>query len=98
MKQFERQEKLLYQFSEEKVQLAQHALELITNHQKDLDQVSTEQHHHRLLGKSAEQPSRLCLAVDFTRMLCTSCRLLCTTFLIHFMASYFRAVWQWLHA
>jgi hypothetical protein len=37
---FKRQEALLYQFSEEKVQLAQHALELITNHQRELDAVS----------------------------------------------------------
>jgi hypothetical protein len=36
---FKRQEALLYQFSEEKVQLAQHALELITNHQRELDAV-----------------------------------------------------------
>ncbi|WIA16715.1 hypothetical protein OEZ85_013370 [Tetradesmus obliquus] len=34
---FKRQEALLYQFSEEKVTLAQHALELITNHQRELD-------------------------------------------------------------
>lgn len=38
---FKRQEALLYQFSEEKVQLAQHALELVTNHQRDLDAVSS---------------------------------------------------------
>jgi hypothetical protein len=36
---FKRQEALLYQFSEEKVQLAQHALELIANHQRELDAV-----------------------------------------------------------
>jgi len=36
---FKRQEALLYQFSEEKVQLAQHALELITQYQKQLDEV-----------------------------------------------------------
>ncbi|KAF6259685.1 hypothetical protein COO60DRAFT_979652 [Scenedesmus sp. NREL 46B-D3] len=34
---FKRQEALLYQLSEEKVQLAQHALELITSHQRELD-------------------------------------------------------------
>lgn len=35
--QFRRQEALLYQLSEEKVALAHHALELITNHQRDLE-------------------------------------------------------------
>lgn len=38
---FKRQEALLYQFSEEKVQLAQHALELITQYQKQLDEVGS---------------------------------------------------------
>eukprot|EP00775_Hariotina_reticulata_P012435 gene12435-12572_t len=37
---FKRQEALLYQFSEEKVQLAQHALELITQYQKQLDETT----------------------------------------------------------
>lgn len=36
---FKRQEALLYQFSEEKVQLAQHALELIARYHKELDTV-----------------------------------------------------------
>lgn len=37
--QFKRQELLLYQYTEEKVTLAHHALDLVTQQQKDLERV-----------------------------------------------------------